>query len=313
MMRSYVALLLAALVMSAPMALAEVPFPANPSPCDGAPADPPCIPATSFADYLFLPPGTLPDDYTGGNVWKYSSGKSGDPQIDASAQELFGVTGASIDLAWQTTTGRPDVRIAVLDSGIRWAEVQGDLVDKFYLNRAELPVPEGSTNATDPYDRNGDGIFNLADYRADGTHAADGRVSDQNGNGIVDPEDLIFLFSDGVDADANGYTDDISGWDFFEDDNDALDEVRYGHGTGESHDSSAEANNGSGFPGSCPNCVLIEVRVGDSFVTEVNHFAQGVVFAVDSGARVIQEALGTLNRTRFGQQAIDTPTRAARW
>src|SRR6186713_2971904 len=102
MMRSSVALLLAALVMSAPMALAEVPFPANPSPCDGAP-DPPCIPATSFADYLFLPPGTLPDDYTGGNVWKYSSGKSGDPQIDANAQELFGVTGASIDLAWQTT------------------------------------------------------------------------------------------------------------------------------------------------------------------------------------------------------------------
>src|SRR6186713_3056964 len=103
MKRSYVAMLLAALVMSAPMALAEVPFLANPLPCDGAAAAPPCIPATSFADYLVLPAGTLPDDYTGGNVWKYSSGKSVDPQIDASAQELFGVTGASIDLAWQTT------------------------------------------------------------------------------------------------------------------------------------------------------------------------------------------------------------------
>jgi len=114
-------LLLAALVMSAPMALAEVPFPANPSPCDGAP-DPPCIPATSFADYLFLPPGTLPDDYTGGNVWKYSSGKSGDPQIDANAQELFGVRGPSVDKAWQLTTGRPDVVLAILDSGIMWRD-----------------------------------------------------------------------------------------------------------------------------------------------------------------------------------------------
>ena len=305
-MRSYAAaLLLAVVALSAPVALAEVPYPANPLPCEGSPGDPGCIEATDFASYLFLAPGTLPNDYQGGDVWKYSSNPSGNAQIDASAQELYGITGASIDRAWQTTTGRPDVLIAVLDSGIRWAEQQGDLVDKFYLNRGELPVPEGSTNVRDPYDRNGDGVFNLADYRADDTHAADSRVSDQNGNGMIDPEDLIFLFSDGVDSDGNGYVDDISGWDFFEDDNDALDEVRYGHGTGESHDSSAEANNGAGFPGSCPNCVLLEVRVGDSFVTEVNHFAQGVVFAVDSGARVVQEALGTLNRSRFGQQAID--------
>jgi hypothetical protein len=292
-------------VLCAPAALAEVPYPANPRPCDGAEVDPPCIEATDFASYLFLPPGVLPDDYRGGDVWKYTSLPSGDPAIDASAQELFGVTGASVDRAWQTTTGRPDVVLAVLDSGLRWAEPQADLVDKFYLNRAELPVPEGSANPTDPHDRNGDGVFNLADYRAGGDHAGDSRVSDQNGNGMVDPEDLIFLFSDGVDADANGYIDDISGWDFYEDDNDALDEVRYGHGTGESHDSGSEADNGDGFPGTCPNCLLLEVRVGDSFVTEVSHFAQGVAFAVDSGAAVIQEALGTLNRNRFGQQAID--------
>jgi hypothetical protein len=145
----------------------------------------------------------------------------------------------------------------------------------------------------------------MKDYLADGTHAQDGRVSDQNGNNLIDPEDLIFLFSDGVDDDANGYVDDISGWDFFEDDNDPLDEVRYGHGTGESHDSGAEANNGGGEPGTCPNCLLLEVRVGDSFVTDVNLFAQGVLFAVDSGARVIQEALGTLNQSRFGQEAVD--------
>lgn len=305
MMRSFAAALLVAVVLRAPGVWAEVPYPANPNPCGEDSAAPGCIEATDFASYLFLPSGVLPNDYSGGDVWKYTSKSTGDPQIDNSAQELFGVTGASIDLAWRTTTGRPDVVIAVLDSGIRWAEQEGDLADKFYLNRGELPVPEGSTNLRDPYDRNGDGVFNLADYRADDAHAADSRVSDQNGNGSIDPEDLIFLFSDGVDGDGNGYVDDISGWDFFEDDNDPLDEVRYGHGTGESHDSGGEANNGSGFPGSCPNCLLLEVRVGDSFVTEVNHFAQGVVFAVDSGAGVVQEALGTLNRSRFGQQAID--------
>lgn len=304
MSRIVVAGLFVALLL-APRAGAEVPYPANPRPCGVAESDPECIPATDFSRYLFLAPGELPDDYRGGDVWKYSSEPSGNAAIDASPQELFGVTGASVDRAWQTTTGRPDVVIAVLDSGIRWGEALPDLVDKFYLNRGELPVPEGSDNPDDPYDRNRDGVFNMADYRAGGDYPGDSRVTDENGNGLLDPEDLIFIFSDGVDDDHNGYTDDISGWDFYEDDNDPLDEVRYGHGTGESEDSGAEANNGNGLPGTCPNCLLLEVRVGDSFVTEVNAFARGVVFAVDSGANVVQEALGTLNQSRFGQQAID--------
>jgi hypothetical protein len=287
-------------------ARAEMPYPPNPQPCadDGA-GD--CIEATSYADYLFLPvddPPVLPNDF-GSDNWKLTSETTGEPEIDDSAQELFGVKGASVDLAWQTTTGRPDVLIAVLDSGIRWQDPLVDLVSKFYLNRGELPVPEGADNPVDSYDRNADGVFNILDYLQDDANPQDSRVEDRNGNGIVDPEDLIFIFSDGVDDDANGYIDDISGWDFYEDDNDPLDEVRYGHGTGESNDSGAEANNGTGGVGTCPNCMLLEVRVGDSFVAEVNAFAQGVAFAVDSGADVIQEALGALNQTRFGQEAID--------
>jgi hypothetical protein len=294
-----------AFLLAATAAQAEFPYPGNPDPCGPEPA-PGCIAATEFHRYLFLPetsPPQRPDDF--GNDWKISSNRTGDPAIDGSAQELFGVTGASVDLAWQVTTGRPDVVIAVLDSGIRWGENYPDLVNKFYLNRGELPVPEGSTNPDDPWDRNRDGVFNVQDYLASGGFAQDTRVSDQNGTGAIDPEDLIFLFTDNVDDDANGYTDDISGWDFFEDDNNALDEVRYGHGTGESIDSGSEANNGIGRPGTCPNCMLLEVRVGDSFVTDVTEFAQGVVFAADSGARIVQEALGTLNNSAFAQQAID--------
>ena len=259
---------LASLLALAPRAGAEMPYPSNPTPCRSAAPDAPCIEATDFAQYLFLPttePPTRPDDF-GDDNWKLTSDQTGDPLIDANPQELFGVKGASVDLAWQVTTGRPDVLIAVIDSGIRWQDQLPDVVDKFYLNRGELPVPEGSDTVGDPYDRNGDGVFNIRDYLADDRHEQDSRVQDENGNGVIDPEDLIFLFSDGNDDDGDGYVDDISGWDFFEDDNDALDEVRYGHGTGESHDSSAEANNGGGSPGTCPNCMLLEVRVGDSFV-----------------------------------------------
>jgi hypothetical protein len=304
-LRFAVALAIIGLAILRAPAEAEFPYPANPQPCSGPSAPPTCINATDFARYLFLPatsPPTRPSDFN--NDWKVTSDRTGNPLIDDNPQELFGVTGASVDLAWQVTTGRPDVLIAVLDSGIRWQDSLPDIVAKFYLNRQELPVPEDSTNTSDPWDRDGNGVFNIRDYLADAAHAQDSRVSDQNGNGVIDPEDLIFLFSDGVDNDANGYIDDISGWDFFEDDNDALDEVRYGHGTGEAHDSTAEANNG-GDVGTCPNCQVLMVRVGDSFVAEANAFGVGVVFAVDSGAKVVQEALGTLNNSSFGQTAVD--------
>lgn len=286
---------------------AEFPYPANPRPCGSPAATSDCIRAEDFASYLFLPvadPPQVPNDFTGATVWKLGSGTTGNPAIDANPQELYGVTGASVDRAWQVTTGRPDVIIAILDSGIRWQRNLPDLVNKFYLNRAELPVPEGSDNAADPWDRNQDGVFNVRDYDASSAFSRDSRVRDENHNGVLDPEDLIFLFSDGVDSDGNGYTDDISGWDFFEDDNDPLDEVEYGHGTGQAHDSGAEANNG-GVVGTCPNCMLLMVRVGDSFIAEVNAFGRGVLFAVDSGALVVQEALGTLNHSSFAQAAID--------
>ena len=267
----------------------------------------------------------------GGEAYKYSSKNACelygnthlhcDPAINANPQELNGVMGASVDLAWKTTTGRPDVVIAVHDSGIRWND-GGFLIDlnnKTWLNRGELPIADwGSPHPSDPYDRNSDGIFNILDYcpnAADELNcggSGDSRVrgssttndTDYNANGWIDPEDLIFKFSDGVDDDANGYVDDFVGWDTFEDDNDPFDEVQYGHGTGEARDSTAEVNNG-GDAGVCPNCMVMHMRVGDSFVADVNDFAQGVLYATDNGASVIQSALGTLNNSRFAQEAID--------
>src|SRR5438128_1031515 len=274
-------------------ARAEFPFRADANRCDSSGNPPGCI--------------ALPNEMSGcnGEMWKFASTSvcTSDPTVLDSPNELFGVSGMSVEIAWRLETGRPDVVIAVLDSGIKWNDLGAlnDLRKKFYLNRGELPGRQGAppvAPVADPYDCNGDGVFNAPDYDNDP------RVSDRNGNGVIDPEDLILTFSDGADNDGNGYADDIAGWDFFENDNDPFDEVQFGHGTGEARDSTAEANNG-GSLGTCPNCMVMPVRVGDSFVAEVNRFAQGVVFAVDTGAAVIQEALGTLNNSGFGQQAVD--------
>ena len=127
---------------------------------------------------------------------------------------------------------------------------------------------------------------------------------------MIDPEDLILSpdLSDGVDDDGNGYVDDISGWDFLNDDNDPLDDVDYGHGTGEARDSTA-AHNGTGDAGMCDGCRFIPVRVADSFIADGGRFAAGVLFAVDSGADVVQEALGAINNPPQAQLAIDAAHR----
>jgi hypothetical protein len=298
-MRRRLVAVLVGFVLTAVPASAEFPFLAHPNRCDTSALPLGCIP--------------LPNEMSGaagacnGNKWKYASTNfcSTDPVVNASPFELLGVTGMSVDTAWRTQTGRSDVVIAVHDSGFKWNDngPVSDLRKKFHLNRGELPAPAPVGGCAppvggDPLDCNGDGVFNMPDYDGDPS------VTNANGNAVTDPQDLIILFSDGVDDDGNGYVDDISGFDFFEFDNDPFDEVQYGHGTGEAEDSAAEANNG-GAVATCPNCMTLPVRVGDSFVADVNSFAQGVIFSVDTGAAVIQEALGTYNQSTFAQQAID--------
>jgi hypothetical protein len=237
------------------------------------------------------------------NLWSHVPAEwiVNNPEI--SPAEIALGTGIHADRAWQRTIGDRSVVVAVLDSGIRWSH--DDLLGKHYLHRPELenykPLP--GPESADPFDVNGDGVFNLFDYsHADPEFGAD---KDLNGNGLFDPGDLIALASDGVDDDGNGFIDDISGWDFFFNDNDPFDDTDFGHGTGEARDSVGAGNNGKGDIGVCPECSLLNVRVGDSFVVDANDFAEGVIFAVDSGAHLIQEALGSLNNTTYSQSAIE--------
>ncbi|MCA1814081.1 MAG: S8 family serine peptidase, partial [Halobacteriales archaeon] len=202
-------------------------------------------------------------------------------------------SGISADMAWRTTIGRPDVRIAVLDSGIYWED--RELLNKVALNTAELPLPQGCAS----YDCDGNGVVDVRDY------AGDPRVHDQDANGQRDAGDLILAFSDGVDQDHNAYTDDIAGWDFFRDDNNPYDEVRFGHGTGEAKGSSAETDNGIGGAGVCPLCRVVPLRIGDSFVVHGQEFAQAVMYAVDNGIDVVQSAVGEVNWDAYTQRVLD--------
>jgi hypothetical protein len=280
-------------------------------------------------------PGETPSDLKGKLTWMYAATRAALAPPGPNAQELDFVRGAhladpaDVDQGWRTTTGRPDVTIAVLDSGIKWNDLGAmrDLRRKTRISTGEAPPPRSdrveslepgvacATYGDAGRDLNGDGVFDVLDY------ACDSRVSADPPNGVgptfadadgpaftgrpmLDPQDVLIAFTDGDDDDNNGYPDDMVGWDFVDDDNDPYDDVQYGHGTGEARDSVAEADN-DGELGTCPNCMAIHMRVGTSFIADVNRFAQAVIYAVDNDVLVVQEALGTLNKSKLAGQAID--------
>ncbi len=110
----------------------------------------------------------------------------------------------------------------------------------------------------------------------------------------------------GVDDDANGYVDDINGWDFSDAptlpgsgdwrvrDNEPEDEI--GHGTHVSGIIAAAANNGVGIAGIAWRCRLMPLRAdfkyGGGGYLQNDDVAAAIVYAADNGARVINMSWG---------------------
>jgi subtilisin family serine protease len=83
----------------------------------------------------------------------------------------------------------------------------------------------------------------------------------------------------------------VAGYDFV--DEDTVPSDGFGHGTHVAGIAAAATNNSVGIAGACPICRLMPVRVigsnGTGFAADI---AQGIVFATDQGARVINLSLG---------------------
>jgi hypothetical protein len=98
------------------------------------------------------------------------------------------------------------------------------------------------------------------------------------------------IANDGIDNDANGYVDDVYGWNFANGNNNTLDGNRHGtHVAG----TIAAANNGFGATGVAYNSRIMPVKVlDDSGSGSYSGVAQGIRYAVDNGADVINMSLG---------------------
>ena len=198
--------------------------------------------------------------------------------------------GMSVDSAWRDfTPGRGDTVIAYVEAGINWHNGDAaELANRVFLNKGELPPP--TTN-------NRDGTLSALDY-------AD--TPDANNNGVVDPEDIIVRYSNGRDNDGNGYVDDISGWDFYDNQNDpATVDSAYGHANGQQKQAAAEGNNGIGEIGVCPRCTVMPVKAGAEALDRTDDLAQAWLYAADMNADVIVSVTADLGYSTFMRQAVE--------
>jgi hypothetical protein len=95
----------------------------------------------------------------------------------------------------------------------------------------------------------------------------------------------------GIDDDQNNYIDDVSGWDFANNDNDPTDD--HGHGTNVTGIIGANGNNGIGYAGVDWNCKLMSLKgINKDNFGYYSWWAEAIMYAVDNGARVINLSVG---------------------
>ncbi|NOT04175.1 MAG: S8 family serine peptidase [Anaerolineales bacterium] len=107
-----------------------------------------------------------------------------------------------------------------------------------------------------------------------------------------------------IDDDNNGYVDDWQGWNMVAGNNNIGDDQ--GHGTHLAGIIGAQANNGIGIAGIAPNARILPIKVLDNNGYGTHAMvAEGIVYAVDMGARVINLGFGGTGSSDILQNAID--------
>ena len=243
----------------------------------------------------------IPNDarYADGSLWgMYDDASNPANQFGSQAAE-----------AWaQGHTGSMTNVIGVIDSGIDYTHP--DLYLNIWLNQREIPT----TLRASLSDIDSDGLITFRDLNgsANATY-----VLDYNGNGRIDAGDLLndIRWENGVDEDANGYRDDLIGWDFVNNDNDPMDDNS--HGTHVAGTMGAMGDNSIGVAGvnwSVQMAALKSFSASGSGKSENSVLAVGYFTAALTNASEAENFLA-INSSwgggSFNQNLLDAITRAA--
>ncbi len=107
------------------------------------------------------------------------------------------------------------------------------------------------------------------------------------------------IAGNGIDDDANGFIDDIQGWDFQDNDGQPL-PSNTAHETAAACVIGAEANNGIGGSGVVWNARIMSLRVD----YQSDQVAAAIRYAVDQGAQVINMSFGSYVYNKYGPDGI---------
>lgn len=113
----------------------------------------------------------------------------------------------------------------------------------------------------------------------------------------LSPEDLIAVFGHckitdhriescpadaRIDNDGNGYPNDVSGWNAYQNTNDPQSEdFNYGHAPGLIGEMGGEADNGYAGVGNCRNCRVVPIKSGAESVGKADGLAPAITYAAD--------------------------------
>jgi hypothetical protein len=106
----------------------------------------------------------------GGTVANRPHPDGGLPCWARNARDPEHASGVNMTGAWaQGNLGRPDVLIAYIEGGVNYSnDGVKDALDNIYLNKGELPYPEGRDGkSAGTYDFDGNGHFDIRDYAQD--------------------------------------------------------------------------------------------------------------------------------------------------
>jgi subtilisin family serine protease len=199
--------------------------------------------ATVMADAFSNDPGI-----TNGSLW----GMFGDQGVAGNINTF----GSQATEAWAANhLGTSSTVVGIIDSGIDYTHP--DLYLNIWINQKEI----NSTIRPSLIDADGDRVISFWDLN---NAVNSSFVRDTNANGYIDASDLLtdIRWSDGVDNDANGFRDDLLGWDFVNNDNNPFDDNS--HGTHVAGTIGAVGGNGVGVAGVNWNIGMMALKFLDA-------------------------------------------------
>lgn len=229
----------------------------------------------------------IPNDPMKGNQWYLNKAKAHE------AWQLWDLEGGEVP-------GDRHVVVAIVDDGVEYTHP--DLWKNIWINQDEI-----SEASRILMDSNSDGFLTAEEVV--------NFVGDANGNGVTDLKDVISsssFLTDGSDDDADGYIDNLIGWDTnesgssFDDDNNPI-VTNNSHGTHVAGLAGATTHNSVGIASVAYNISIMPVKAtGDETTNSINTGYDGMLYAAQAGADIINCSWGGPGYNSYVQNQINT-------